>query len=157
MFFVSSVYSAFEFQLNMNDCVELVKSFRVLTNVQKKCVIDILRQQMQPDNYTGDKTHKRDFHNWENKIQQIYHLLNQTSYFRVENNKGEIRLIYIGPKNDDIDRVSFRQRISQTKIKYLKTHKVEKRNGFEFHHIVPLSWAESAEEFKLLEEWRNIL
>jgi len=157
MFFVSSVYSTYDFQLSISECVELVKSYRHLSTIQKSNVIAELRQYMQPCNFSGNKTDKRDFHNWENKIQQIYHLLNQTSYFSVSKENNDTRLTYIGPKNDDLDKVRYGQRLSQTKLDYLKTHKLNKRKGFEFHHIVPLSWAESAEEFKLLEEWRNLL
>ncbi len=37
------------------------------------------------------------------------------------------------------------------KYLYFKNHKIEKSIGFELHHVVPLSWAESVLHFKLLD------
>jgi hypothetical protein len=47
-------------------------------------------------------------------------------------------------------------RLSVEKCLYFKKHSL-KTLSFELHHIVPLSWAENLIQFKLLDEWRNML
>ena len=73
MFFVSAININIDtnFTLSLQEAVEIIKKYRVLSRGQTKSVIDILSEQLQPKNYKGDKTKKRDFHNWKNEAQQV--------------------------------------------------------------------------------------
>ncbi|MDR2642099.1 MAG: hypothetical protein LBC74_04825 [Planctomycetaceae bacterium] len=105
---------------------------------------------MQPKNYSGNKTKKRDFHNWKNKVEQVFSLIKQTIYF--EQRKDDIF-----PREFDKTNNKRLIRSEYEKSLYFKNHKVQRTDGFELHHIVPLSWAENLIQFKLLDEWRNML
>ena len=43
------------------------------------------------------------------------------------------------------------------KWQYFKKHGVEKTSGYELHHVVPLSWSESPEQYKLFDSWQNMV
>ena len=43
------------------------------------------------------------------------------------------------------------------KRKYFEKHRVSKQKGFELHHIIPLSWSEDEEDFKLYDDWKNMI
>ena len=40
---------------------------------------------------------------------------------------------------------------------YFNKHKVKRTAGFELHHVIPLSWAESPEQYKLFDKWENMI
>lgn len=154
MFFVSAVGTSTSFNLTINQVVELIKDYRALTHIQRRAVIDLLKQELKPIKYKGSKTQKRDFHNWKNKIDQIFYLLNQTVYFEVTNN--QLRLSSDNQSNDN--EFARRLRRSQaSKNQYFSNHSVNKKLGFELHHVVPLAWSESPQHFKLLDQWQNML
>ncbi len=83
MFFVSAIGTESSFNINTDKAVELIKEYRNLTPTQRKSVIETLKVELKPNNFSGSKPSKRDFHNWHNKIAQVYYLLNQTVYFEV--------------------------------------------------------------------------
>jgi len=123
--------------------------------LQKKAVIETLKDKLKPKNYIGNKLNKRDFHNWLNKAEQIYSILDQTVYFEV---RGELLVL-----RDKIN--SFTGEVIQTQLSrslnekylYFKNHNIEKEKGFELHHVIPLSWSESIEQFKLFDKWENMV
>lgn len=44
------------------------------------------------------------------------------------------------------------------KFAYFKAHRgVTKTSGYELHHVVPLSWSESPEQYKLFDTWKNMV
>ena len=43
------------------------------------------------------------------------------------------------------------------KNRYFREHKVEKTPGFELHHVVPLAWSQTEEQFKLFDSWLNMV
>lgn len=43
------------------------------------------------------------------------------------------------------------------KYQYFQNHNVEKTQGFELHHVVPLSWSENIHQFKLFDTWKNMV
>jgi len=142
-FFVSAIGTRTTFDIDYATCVELIRSFRRLSRIQRRGVKETLAQRLKPENYSGDKTSQRDFHNWINKTEQIYHILNQTVYFAVHDKtlylrRGKVR--------------SFGE-----KVQYFKNHGVNLRPGFELQHVVPLSWSESEEQFKLFDKWQNMV
>ncbi|MCY3976827.1 MAG: hypothetical protein OXG23_01895 [Chloroflexi bacterium] len=143
MFFVSAIGTSTTFNIGVERCAVLLKAYRSLSTIQARSVVEVLSEELNPANFSGDKRTKRDFHNWRNKAQQIYDLLNQTVYFEVREDmlylrKGKVR--------------SFSE-----KVKYFDRHKVTRTQGFELHHVVPLGWSESEAQFKLFDSWKNMV
>lgn len=153
MFFVSAIGSETSFNVNTDKAVEFIKEYRNLTPVQKRSVIETLKVELNPRNFSGSKTHKRDFSNWLNKAVQVYYLLNQTVYFEV---RGE-QLVLKEGRNSFSDTATRLDRSLNEKYEYFVKQKVEKILGFELHHVVPLAWSENIHHFKLLDKWENMV
>ena len=108
-----------------------------------------------PSNFSGDKTHKRDFYNWINETQQILTLLAQMAYF--EWNRKEQRLyIRVGRESVYTNNVKLKRSLVQ-KQHYFTQHNVAKTKGFELHHVVPLCFAKTRNEFLILDDWQNLV
>jgi hypothetical protein len=122
----------------------------------RKIVIQQLRDKLKPEFFTGNKTNQRDFGNWENKIETIFSLLTQTRYFETISKEGKQNydIVYKTPIDEDETRF---ERSKKPKSDYFKEHNIQKKDGFEFHHIFPISWSENLEQFKLLDSWKNLL
>ena len=161
MFFVSGVRldsddsSSFSIE-STAEAVSLIQSFNSLSLVQKRSVISYCEDVLVPSNFRGNKTNQRDFHNWKNKIQQMFKLLEQTAYFRAEGSKRNPKLC---PRTstDSINQQIIFNRSAKAKQEYFKLHDVCKAGGFELHHVVPLSWAESPNHFLLLDDYKNMV
>jgi hypothetical protein len=153
MFFVSAIGVESSFNINTDKAVELIREYRNLTPIQRKSVIEILKTELNPKNYSGTKKNKRDFHNWHNKIAQIYYLLNQTVYFEV---RGE-QLVLKGGQNSFDESATRLDRSLNEKYQYFVKQKVSKTPGFELHHVVPLAWSENIHHFKMLDRWENMV
>jgi len=154
MFFVSAIDSGTKFNIDADKAVELIKSFRNLTPVQRTAVVETLKSDLNPKKFSGAKPSKRDFHNWKNKIDQIYYLLDQTIYFEV---RGGVQLVLKGGENSFTEVSTRLDRSLNEKYKYFIKHEVSKVIGFELHHIVPLSWSENIHHFKMLDKWENMV
>lgn len=156
LFFMSAVelnHDEFDFSLSRGDAVELIKSYRTLTGIQRKAIVETLKEEMNPSNFLGDKTDKRDFHNWINEAQQVFMLLNQTVYFEVQGPK-----LVLKTGRDSVFELENRlNRSLVEKFEYFRNHNVEKTKGFELHHVVPLAWSENVQHFKLLDKWNNMV
>ena len=148
MFFVSAIGTDEEFALTIQKAVNMVRTYRSLTHTQRRSVINALKDTLKPM-LNIPKPLQRDFHNWHNKIQQIYHLLKQTIYFDVDD--GCLVPIY------DEDSESRLNRSISQKSQYFERHRVQKQYGFELHHVVPLSYSECKNHFKLLDVWENMV
>lgn len=136
--------------------LDLIMEYRGLNKHQKKDLIDKIQTYCNPNKFSGNKTQKRDFYNWLNETQQIITLLSQMSYFEYDEEK---RMLFIKIGKDGIykNKVKLKRSI-QEKRKYLKKHGiVNKRNGFELHHIVPLCWAKDIIQFDTLDNWQNLV
>lgn len=153
MLFITAIDTASEFQLSINEAVDLIKSYRSLGRIQQHAVIDALKKQLNPKSYRGAKPNKRDFHNWINETQQIFGLLNQTVYFEVSNNDLMLKIGKEGFEEND----NKLGRSTSEKELYFLQHKVNKTSGFELHHVVPLAWSENREHFKILDKWENMV
>lgn len=135
--------------------IEFIKEFRTLSRFNKEFLINKIKAYCEPSNFKGDKTQKRDFHNWINETQQILSLLTQMAYF--EWNKKEERLyIRIGKESLYEDNTKLKRSLAQKRY-YFEKHKIKKAKGFELHHIVPLCWAKSCLEFQVLDDWQNLV
>lgn len=158
MFFVSAIDTKTSFNISMSRCVDLIRSWRLLARTQQKAVIETLKKRLVPELFSGDKTQKRDWHNWQNKVDQIFHLLKQTPYFDVSGSEKEILTLStrkVKTKSGEI--LDLPKRSIAEKFEYFKNHKVEKSMGYELHHVVPLSWSESAEQYKMFDKWQNMV
>jgi hypothetical protein len=158
MFFVSAIGTETNFNITTDEAVELIKEYRCLTPIQKSSVIETLKNELKPVNYYGNKNNKRDFHNWHNKIAQVYYLLNQTVYFEVRD--GEKLILKSGENSFSKSFSKEVKRLNRSlneKHEYFKKQKVSKTTGFELHHVVPLAWSESIHHFKILDKWENMV
>lgn len=153
MFFISAINTGTGFNINTDKAVELIKEYRVLTPIQRKSVIETLKNELQPKNYNGSKKRKRDFHNWHNKVAQVFYLLNQTVYFEVRSEQ----LVLKEGQNSFIDTKTRLDRSFNEKYQYFENHNVSKTIGFELHHVVPLAWSENTHHFKILDKWENMV
>lgn len=137
---------------NSIDKIGLLDSFRCLARHKSESAIELLKKYASPDNFDGDKSQKRDYHNWKNQSQQILNLLKTTVYFTVEPNHGFS--LNIGNTG------FFQQRGARSSIpkrEYFEIHDVSKRDQFELHHVVPIAVARNREEAKLIDDHRNLL
>lgn len=164
-FFVTGVSTSGPFNIQISEAVQLINSWRQLTPLQKRSIDKYLAKTMVKTSNAKDKTEQRDFHNWINKTQQSFHILKQTIYFEEVkhlNFSHFNRLYFLGseaiPESEYDKRDSRRlNRSLQQKHNYFANHAVSKTPGFELHHIVALAWAESEYEFKLLDNWLNMI
>lgn len=143
MFFVSAIGTNTTFNIGFEKCVTLMRAYRSLSTIQRRSILEILAEELKPANFIGDKPAKRDFHNWQNKAQQHFNLLDQTVYFEVRENTLYLR--------------KDKARSFSEKVKYFDRHKVNRTPGFELHHVVPLGWSESEAQFKLFDNWKNMV
>jgi hypothetical protein len=140
--------------INIDLVKKYILDYRSLSFYQKKDLIEKIKKICDPSIYNGNKKTKRDFHNWRNESQQIMMILNMTIYYEY-NYKQEKLWPRIG-KNYLFEDKSKLKRSLNEKYKYFERHGVNKKLGFELHHIVPLSWAKTKEEFFLFDKWTNL-
>jgi len=134
--------------------ITLLDEYRKLDNIKKERLVQLIKKYANPDNFRGSKKNKRDFHNWKNEAQQIFSLLNNTSYFQVDK-KGEYIKLNIG--NYGIFNIETFKRSNKPKKDYFIYHNVEKTTDFELHHIVPISKARNKEEVKIIDNVYNLI
>ena len=158
MFFISAIYSKTSYTIDIDKCMELIESWKLLSNMQQNLAVETLKQKLLPNLFKGDKTNKRDWHNWKNKIDQVYHLFSQSPYFNVSginNFNLQLSTHKVTTKKGEI--VELPKRSVKAKHEYFKNHNITKKPGYELHHVVPLSWANSAEQYKLFDQWKNMV
>ena len=158
-FFISALNAPHpDFKINqLSDCINLMRDFRKLPMAQRKGLKIMMSEQLKPENFTGDKTMKRDLHNWNNKIQQMFYLMNQTPYFEVATNNQFIAF-KTSIREDDFDTEKNRKRNLREKIEYRKKHTQNlKVAGFELDHLIPFSWAQTIEQNHLIDNHKNML
>jgi uncharacterized protein YqgQ len=158
MYFVSAIGDNSSFSIDINKCGYLIQQFRLLGDIDRKNVTNLLKKEMNPQNYQGNKKNKRDFANWENEATQIFLLLATTVYFEVRNG---VKLIL---NNSDTSLESIigkdfkKQRSLEEKNNYYVNHEIKgKTLGFEMHHVVALEYADSPASYKLLDHWKNMV
>ncbi|MDE6201714.1 MAG: hypothetical protein K2M47_07585 [Clostridiales bacterium] len=155
MFFVSAVNSNTSFNITRAECLDLINEYRKLSNTQRSGLINLLKTQLNPNLYAGNKKDKRDWHNWVNKITQIFYLLNQTAYFDAYDNNLYLRT-ETKYTDDGNKKVKFKRSVS-AKQEYFNNHKIQRKLGFELHHVIPLSWSENIEQYNLYDNWKNLI
>lgn len=152
MFFVT--YLGKEYQgsiLTKDKIVEFINEFRSL-KARAKAVEDIISEFCLPENFVGDKTNKRDFHNWKNETQSMFNSFDLMSLFEYDTTKQRLLLkANINGKN-----ITFK-RSSLIKAEYFKQHEVQKDVRFELHHIVPFYYAKDIDALKAIDNWQNLI
>jgi len=157
----SSQISAFEFMFILSDInlsnnkkIKLLDCYNSLKKHQKDKIIELIKGYANPENFSGNKTDKKDFHNWINETQQLFSLMKQTSYFLVDTDNKYFML------NDGINGIYSEKVIKRSvsvKNKYFKIHQVEKTKDFELHHIIPISKARNKKEVEMLDNVNNLI
>jgi type IIS restriction enzyme R protein (MBOIIR) len=143
----------------------LIREFKNLSVFQRNIIIDRIKRYADPsENLIFNnlpKTDLRDYHNWINEAQQLFSLLRDSVLFNVgdfKDNELNLRIGNLGL----IDNYERRLNRSQAqKREYFIQHNILessiRRLGFELHHIIPLLYARSHEEFKTLDVWENMI
>jgi hypothetical protein len=81
-FFVSFLNEELDGQVcSSQEISDFLKEYRNLAGSQKNHLITELKNYCNPQNFSGNKKNKRDFHNWKNEAQQFFTLLDTTAYF----------------------------------------------------------------------------
>ena len=155
MFFVSAVDSNTAFSITLEQCAELIQAYRRLDRWTQKKVIEILSDKLKPEYFQGNKTFQRDWYNWKNKIDQMYHLFAQSPHFDVVGDDLSLSTRKITTKSGET--VDVMKRSITEKDNYFNKKKKKKTSGFELHHVIPLAWAESPEQYKLFDKWENMV
>lgn len=147
MFILSDIYLSSEKKIN------LINEYRSLEKYKRTNARNLLREYANPKNYTGDKSNKRDFHNWKNESQQLFGLLKITVYFEVAENRF-IRLNVGGTGLFVEEQLKRKQSV---KIEYFSYHGIDKNTNFELHHIIPIRKARNKPEFELIDNVKNLV
>jgi hypothetical protein len=135
----------------------LLRSYRNLTNIQKNKLIDLIKEFAKPENFIGDKTQKRDFHNWINESQQIFSLLKFTTYFQVIEENGVLQLILNTSNETGIFSINEMKRNQAIKQEYFELHNVPKLPDFELHHIIPIKVAINKKDMEKIDNVLNLI
>ncbi len=141
-------------EISFKDKLEYLSEYRRLTDVQKKNLTKLLQEFCNPDDTRkiGNKTDMRDYHNWKNESQQIFGLLANTVYFKVLDDTLVM--------NDNKDYGLFAQtakRKQSPKAKYFESNGINKCIGYELHHIIPFSKANTQKDAEFLDDERNLI
>jgi len=143
---------------NLETLIDYTKEYRALSRFQKNAVVDIVQNYCNPKNFIGDKTAKRDYHNWKNEGQQVFALLGMTAYFEYDQRSSKLQFMVkqgsVFTTQADITKL---KRSLLEKHQYLSEHKLRRKLGYELHHVVPLLWAKSAIQFFILDKWQNMI
>ncbi len=140
--------------LSNDEKINLLNAYNSLKTYQKDKLLELIKEYANPDNFYGDKTEKRDFHNWINEAQQIFSLMKQTSYFQVDRDNIYF-MLNIG--NLGIFSKKVIKRSASVKDKYFEIHKIDKKDNFELHHIIPISKARNEKEVEELDNVDNLI
>lgn len=139
--------------ITINDKLQLLLEYRHLSKIQLEKVHDYLKKFCNPKNRKNynNKTLLRDYSNWKNESQQIYLLLSNSTYFKVENDKLVLNTGKLGLFDAKTNRGE------KAKRDYFKIHNIAKASGYELHHIVPFSKAQNKSEALCLDDYRNLI
>ncbi len=139
--------------ISYNDKLGLLIEYRKLSFLEKQKVDDYLKLFCNPANRKQhqNKTLLRDYSNWKNESQQIYGLLSNSTYFKVEKNKLILNTGNYGIFDENTPRKE------KSKVEYIKYHNINKSIEFEFHHIVPFSMASNKNDTIYLDSYKNLI
>lgn len=139
--------------ISFNDKLRLLLEYRRLSELEKLRVDECLKSFCNPVNRKSfdNKTLLRDYSNWKNESQQIYSLLANSTYFKVENNNLILNTGNYGLFSEQT------KRGDRAKSEYYKNHNVKKHDGYELHHIVPFSKAQNKSDAVFIDDYKNLI
>lgn len=156
LFFVSAINEKSDFSISLARAAYLIKSFRRLSKFQIKALLSLMRKELDPKKHKGkSKKMKRDWNNWNNKVDQIIVLLKESIYFEYRNGKIYMKGIEVPGEK----KLLSKSRSIVQQEKYFSEHKISRTDykGWELHHIIEFSEAESLAELKLIDNWKNLI
>lgn len=152
MFFVSFLGKDYQGKILTKDVIiEFINEFRSL-KARQKVVEDVVNKFCMPKNFSGNKTQKRDFHNWKNETQTLFDSFDLMALFEYDRQKQRLLL----KANINGENITFK-RSNSIKQEYFKQHEVQKDVCFELHHIVPFYYAKDIDALKAIDNWQNLI
>jgi len=138
--------------LTTDQKINLIKEYRRLKKVQQASIISYIQKEFQEINKRAkNKTEKRDFMNWYNESLQVFNLLNQTIYFKTFRKT----ILMLSISQEILEFVASRSQ--KEKELYFEYHNVPKKDGYQLHHIYPISYATSRKELELIDNHKNLI
>ncbi len=136
-----------------NDKLRLLIDYRRLSNSEKIKVDEYLKLFCNPNNRKqfNNKTLLRDYSNWKNESQQIYGLLANSTYFKVE---GDFLILNTGNYGLFDAKAN---RGAKAKSEYFDKHNISKTDGYELHHIIPFSKAQNKNDAVFIDDFKNLI
>lgn len=132
--------------------VDLIKSYRRLKKIERmKINQDILKKFKDINQKAIKKTDKRDFGNWYNESLQIFNLLNQTIYFKTFRKT----VLMLSISQEALELIVTRSQ--KQKEKYFEWHNIKKVDGYQLHHLCPLSYATTRKQLELIDNFKNLI
>lgn len=159
MFFMTAINFDSDFSLSLQDAENLIREYRRLSPVQRRYLIDSLQSIMVPKAKDKKGSTKKDFHNWKNETQSLFmNFLQNLVFFSLENvSRYNTKIVLSNKAGLFVDVGTRLDRSILQKQLYMENHKIDKKDGFELHHIIPLAYSTSLEHFKLLDNWLNMV
>ena len=151
--------SVHEFMLVLSDSkisrtekTALLKSHRKLSAMERVALrVNIRTECDHLSAAAEDKRGKRDYGNWYNQALEIFNLLNQTVYFKT----FKKTVLMLGFSDEALEFLAARGGAARTRA--LRWHKIDERDGYDLHHIVPLENAFSRKTLECVDDHRNLL
>ncbi|MGB9594794.1 MAG: hypothetical protein ACPL7B_00825, partial [Candidatus Poribacteria bacterium] len=138
--------------LNTDKKVDLIKEYRKMRKIQQiNTIINIKKTFDEINRKAKNKTEKRDFMNWYNESLQVFNLLNQTIYFKTFGKT----ILMLSISQEILQ--SLDTRSQKEKELYFDYHNVSKKDGYQLHHIYPISYATSRKDLELIDNHRNLI
>jgi len=97
------------------------------------------------------KRHKRDFGNWYNESLQIFNLLNQTIYFKTFRKT----VLMLSISQEALEFIATRSQ--KQREKYFEWHNMKRTEGYQLHHICPISYATTRKQLELIDNYKNLI
>lgn len=140
-------------EITSNDKLRLLLDYRRLTTAEKNKLDENLKAFCDPQNRRDfdNKTLLRDYGNWKNESQQIYGLLANSTYFKVEGTELILNTGNYGLFSAQANRGA------KAKTDYFKNHNVNKTVGYDLHHIVPFAKAQNKSDAVFVDDFKNLI
>lgn len=152
MFFISYLGKKYDGKILTKDrVIDFINEFRSL-KARQKVVEYVINEFCLPQNFKGNKTQKRDFHNWKNETQTLFDSFDLMAIFEYDRAKQRLLL----KANINGEKLVFK-RSNMIKAEYFTQHEVQKDICFELHHIVPFYYAKDIHALKAIDNWLNLI
>jgi len=139
-------------KLSIQKKIDLIKSYRKLKKVQRTKLIQKIVQEFEKINKKAlSKRHKRDFGNWYNESLQIFNLLNQTIYFKTFRKT----VLMLSISQEALEFIATRSQ--KQREKYFEWHNMKRTEGYQLHHICPISYATTRKQLELIDNYKNLI